>query len=119
VLGAKRVTSGFADGFERQLNDNIMCNGTEESILQCPTMPSPNGGRYCSSIRSNVGVQCERPAEGELRILGGHNTTAGRLEVYSDGKWGTVCNRYWSQMDALVACRQLGFSVSARGNLII
>ena len=109
MLGAKRLTSGFLEGSGRQWNDNIMCNGTEESILQCPTSPSLYT-RYCSSTRSNVGVQCEHPTEGELRILGGQNTSAGRLEVYSGGNWGTICDDYWSKNDALVACRQLGFS---------
>ena len=38
------------------------------------------------------------------------NLTAGRLEVYHNGQWGTVCNTAFYSVEATVACRQLGFS---------
>uniref|UniRef100_A0A915PUQ6 SRCR domain-containing protein n=1 Tax=Setaria digitata TaxID=48799 RepID=A0A915PUQ6_9BILA len=33
---------------------------------------------------------------------------AGRLEVYVNGQWGTICNRSWTQQLASLACNQLG-----------
>ncbi|KRX72534.1 HHIP-like protein 1 [Trichinella sp. T6] len=33
---------------------------------------------------------------------------SGRLEVFVDGEWGTVCNRSWTVELAAVACNQLG-----------
>ena len=34
----------------------------------------------------------------------------GRLEVCIGRTWGTVCNEGWSNVEASVACRELGYS---------
>lgn len=46
--------------------------------------------------------------EFQLRLAGG-NETAGRVEIFLDGFWGTVCHHGWSIADARVVCHQLGF----------
>ncbi|XP_070584602.1 uncharacterized protein [Erythrolamprus reginae] len=60
------------------------------------------------------------PTEGSpetLRLVGGRNRCSGRLEIFHEGQWGTICDDMWDLLDVTVICRELdcGEALAAPG----
>ena len=62
-----------------------------------------------------IGV-CEH-GDVQLVPLPGSVSMAGRVEVCVDGVWSNICGRGWSNHDAGVVCRQLGYSSQGTGDI--
>ena len=99
------------------------CNGGESSPDDCQ---HDNVGRIHKRCGQGdeLGIWCRPPStgtgtaptttassgpgEGNVRLVGGNNDTYGVVEVYHDGKWGTVCDNYMTASTAKTLCGFLG-----------
>ena len=89
-----------------------------DSISDVETLThTASGGEY-AGVESTLRVAVNDDDTGALRLVDGNLTDEngrlceGRLEIFYNGAWGTICDDYWTRDDADVACRALGFVAS-------
>lgn len=49
-----------------------------------------------------------------MRLVDGARESEGRVEIFNDGEWGTVCDDHWDINDANVVCKMLNYSRALR-----
>ncbi|XP_038582841.1 scavenger receptor cysteine-rich type 1 protein M130-like [Micropterus salmoides] len=74
------------------------CFGNETSLSQCSIQEFKESCSDATVVCTN-----SKP----IRLINGTNRCSGRVEVYHDGQWGTVCDDRWGMQEAAVACREM------------
>ncbi|VDI75538.1 deleted in malignant brain tumors 1 protein, partial [Mytilus galloprovincialis] len=95
----------FAYGSGSIFLKNIECAGNESDIEECSH--SAWGVTDCKHSE-DVGIDCTT----DVRLVGGKGPFEGRLEVFHNGEWGTVCDSEFDASDAVVICKMLGYQQS-------
>ncbi|KAI4550495.1 hypothetical protein MJT46_018660 [Ovis ammon polii x Ovis aries] len=77
----------------------------QRPFLDAPVTLNPC---FCCVLTHILLNPLQRPSN-TVRLVGGSGPHEGRVEIFHEGQWGTVCDDRWELRGGLVVCRSLGY----------
>ncbi|XP_025072148.1 antigen WC1.1-like [Alligator sinensis] len=96
------ASAHYGEGSGQIWLDDVNCSGNESKLWECP---SRGWGQHDCRHKEDAGVLCSDFMD--LRLVNGGDC-AGRLEVFYNGTWGSVCSNLMTAITADLVCKQLG-----------
>ncbi|KAJ8715684.1 hypothetical protein PYW07_010166 [Mythimna separata] len=130
MTGVATVGGQYGETVEKYWLDDVICQGDEPNLSKC--VFNRWGASDCSRDEA-AGVMCMPESESpknnrslvktwpngrklrevlnetvsHLRLMGGKNAKEGRVEVFYNNTWGSICPDGWTLYEASVVCRHL------------
>ncbi|XP_030842869.1 deleted in malignant brain tumors 1 protein [Strongylocentrotus purpuratus] len=108
-IGVARTGGTYGAGSGPKYITNVRCNSYDDRLEDCTHNGWGVTYSYCQRGYADAGVQCFLPDDGDVRLQDGPLINEGRVEVFYQGRWGSVCAPNWSASEAWVVCQQLGY----------
>ncbi|XP_013411506.1 scavenger receptor cysteine-rich type 1 protein M130-like [Lingula anatina] len=99
------TSARYGPGFGMVWLGDVQCTGMEPSLNQCT---SGVISRQNLDHSKDASVKCD--PDPVLLRLSNNETNSGRLELFYQNVWGLVCSTGWTDTEATVACKELGYS---------
>ncbi|XP_023815853.1 T-cell differentiation antigen CD6 isoform X1 [Oryzias latipes] len=81
--------------------DELNCTGREENLWACPSAGNENDCGH----KEDAGVTCSEMRA--IRLTGGLDRCAGKVEIHRNGSWGSLCDNAWNIHLATMVCSML------------
>ncbi|XP_031442196.1 T-cell differentiation antigen CD6-like [Clupea harengus] len=123
------LTLELRDNLTQQICQSLNC-GPVSTFSESRASPNSTCLSHCLHVnRSGLGNCAEVVGNGckvlskvicehhRVQLADGGHRCGGRVELWQDGRWGTVCDDDWDLSDANIVCAQLGcgYAVMATG----
>ena len=94
----------FNSSQQYQNTHNLHCNSDSTTAVRCSDC-EPIPRQYCNLLLLLSDSVCRT---GDVRLVGGPNSTSGIVEFCNNNLWGLIAEPGWSDNNAGVVCKQLG-----------
>ncbi|XP_025102838.1 deleted in malignant brain tumors 1 protein-like [Pomacea canaliculata] len=100
------VSSMFEAGSDAILPFHLKCKGNEASLMQCLKIKC---SEFDCTHLEDVEIICNAAEKIKFRLMN-KKKSVGRLQIYFNGHWNTVCGTRFGKTGAKVVCGMLGFN---------
>ena len=105
--GSNNYLTIFQCSFSTIIDSGCINTNSYDATVYCCELNAFLTYHFCSDTTR---IWNSSPYSGMIRLQGGSYSNQGRVEVYCNGQWGTICDDGFGSTDARTICKQLGYN---------